>query len=324
MEKGLVNLDEPLDHHLPELVSQPIVSQKADGQLKYDEATAAITLRNLVTHSSGASYDWLDPTLWAWRASRGEKPTVIFHGDVAKGYAYPRTYESGTSWKYSGGLDWASLLVERLTDMSFEEYVEANIAKPLGVVTFTWHLPRKPHVAEKLVRMTTRKDDGTLSDGPNPFSPEPMKEAGGLGMYSDVHDYTRVLADLLKDSPVLLRKSSVDEMFTPQFTTGSSALHDLRAMGEFSYKCSLDNSMEGVVANYGLGGLLVEEDVERVNYFRPAGTMSWSGIPNLSWSINRERGLATLFATQVLPWADRKTWDVIARFETAVWKNLSV
>jgi hypothetical protein len=59
--------------------------------------------------------------------------------------------------------------------------------------------------------------------------------------------------------------------------------------------------MEGVVANYGLGGLLVEEDVERVNYFRPAGTMSWSGILNLSWSINCERGLATFFATQVLP-----------------------
>jgi CubicO group peptidase (beta-lactamase class C family) len=152
---------------------------------------------------------------WAWRASRGEKPTVSFHGDVAKGHAYPRTYESGTSWKYSGGLDWASLLVELLTDISFEKYVEANIAKPLGVVTFTWHLPRKLHVAEKLTRMTTRKDDGTLSDGLNPFSPELMKEAGGLGMYSDVHDYTRVLADLLKDSPVLLRKSLVDKMFTP-------------------------------------------------------------------------------------------------------------
>lgn len=142
-------------------------------------------------------------------------------------------------------------------------------------------------------------------------------------MYANVHDFTRVLADLLKDSPVLLNKSTVDQMFSPQFAPGSSALQDLRALGEFAYQCTLDDSMEGVVANQGLAGLLVEEDVKRENYYRPANTLSWSGLPNLAWSINRERGLATFFATQVSPWADRKTWDVVARFETAVWMNLS-
>lgn len=173
------------------------------------------------------------------------------------------------------------------------------------------------------MRMSTRNADGGLTDGPNPFSSEPVKETGGLGMYANVHDYTRVLADLLKDSPVLLAKASVDQIFTPQFAPGSSALRDMRALGEFAYQCSLDDSMEGVVANQGLAGLLVEEDVTRENYFRPAGTLSWSGLPNLSWSINRKRGLATFFATQVSPWADRKTWEVIARFETAVWGNFS-
>lgn len=322
VENGLITLDEPLDHHLPELSSQPIVTQAQDGQLKFDQATNSITLRALVTHSSGATYDFVDPTLYAWRASRGEIPAIVLDGDVVRGHTYPRRYESGTSWYYSGGLDWTSLLVERLTGTKFEEYVEDKIAKPLGVETFTWHLSRKPKVAEKLMRMSTRREDGGLTDGPNPFSPEPVKEAGGLGMYANVHDYTRVLADLLKDAPVLLKKSSVDQMFTPQFTPGNSALRGLRTNGEVMYQCALDDSMEGVVANHGLGGLLMEENVQRVNYFRPAGTLSWSGLPNLSWGINRERGLATFFATQVSPWADRKTWDVIARFETAVWKNL--
>lgn len=321
VEAGIITLDESLDHHLPELASQPIVSQLPDGQLKYDQATHPITLRDLITHSSGATYDWLDPTLYAWRASRGEAPTLVVDGDVAKSFAYPRRFESGTSWNYSGGLDWTSLLIERLTGTSFEEYIEGNIAKPLGVKTFTWHLPRKPYVAKNLVRMSTRKEDGTLVDGPNPFCPEPVKEAGGLGMYANVHDFTRVLADLLKDSPVLLKKPSVDQMFTPQFAPDSSSLRDLRASGEFAYQCTLDDSMEGVVANQGLGGLLVEENVNRETYFRPAGTLSWSGLPNLAWSINRERGLATFFATQVSPWADRKTWDIIARFETAVWQS---
>jgi CubicO group peptidase (beta-lactamase class C family) len=324
VEKGFITLDEPLDQYLPELTSQPIVSQTADGQLKTDQATLPVTLRALVTHSSGATYDWLDPVLYAWHASQGHPvPTVALDGDVLKGHSYPRRYESGTSWNYSGGLDWASLLVERLSGTGFEEYVEAHIAKPLDIQTFTWHLSRKPQVAEKLMRMSSRSEDGGLTDGPNPFSPEPSKETGGLGLYSNVHDYTRVLSDLLKDSPVLLSKPTVDQIFTPQFAPGSSALRDMRALGEFAYQCSLDDSMEGVAANQGLAGLLVEEDVARENYSRPAGTLSWSGLPNLAWSINRERGLATFFATQVSPWADRKTWDVVARFETAVWRNLS-
>ncbi|KAJ4362862.1 hypothetical protein N0V95_001236 [Ascochyta clinopodiicola] len=322
VENGLITLDEPLNSHLPELASQPIVTQTQHGQLEYHRATVPITLRHLVTHSSGATYDWLDPTLHVWRASRGEVPTLVVDGDVAKGYAVPRRYESGTSFNYSGGLDWTSLLVERLAGTNFEAYVEEKIAKPLGIETFTWHLSHKPHVAEKLMRMSTRKEDGTLQDGPNPFWPEPVKEGGGAGLYSNVHDFTRVLADLLRDSPVLLKKSSVDAMFTPQFKAGSSALRDLHANSAF-YQCALDDSMEGVVANHGLGGLLVKEDVNRENYFRPAGTLSWAGLPNLAWGVNRERGLATFFATQVLPWADRKTWDVIARFETAVWESLS-
>jgi CubicO group peptidase (beta-lactamase class C family) len=324
VERGLITLDTPLDRHLPELALQPIVTQAEDGQLKYDRASVSITLRHLITHSSGATYDWVDPVLYAWRASRGDPiPTIVQNGDVASGFAYPRRFESGTSWNYSGGLDWTSLLVERLVGTSFEEYIEDKIAKPLGVESFTWHLSRKPDVEKKLMRMSTRKEDGTLADGPNPFWSEPLKEGGGAGMYANVDDFIRVLADLLKDSPVLLNRSSVDQMFTPQFAPGSSALHGLRTNGELVYRCTLDDSMEGVVANYGLGGLLVEEDVKREDYFKPAGTLSWSGLPNLAWGINRERGLATFFATQVSPWADRKTWDVIARFETAVWTSLS-
>jgi hypothetical protein len=64
------------------------------------------------------------------------------------------------------------------------------------------------------------------------------------------------------------------------------------------------------------------EDVVRENYLRPKNTLTWSGLPNLLWGVNRERGMAFLFATQVEPWADRKALEVAARFETAVWRHL--
>lgn len=149
VEKGLVTLDEPLDRHLPELTSQPIVSQTPDGMLKYDQATVPVTLRTLVTHSSGATYDWLDPVIYAWHASKGHPiPTVALDGGVVKGHTYPRRYESGTSWNYSGGLDWTSLLVERLAGIGFEEYVKPISRTPL----VSKHLPGICHTSHTLRR----------------------------------------------------------------------------------------------------------------------------------------------------------------------------
>jgi CubicO group peptidase (beta-lactamase class C family) len=328
VEQGLITLDEPVDKYLPELASQPIV--EVDGSdVKLREAKRSITLRQLITHSSGATYDWLSPKIQAWRASRGEAPALVDNGDVAKGYAYPRAYAAGESWEYSAGMDWAGLLVQRLTKISLEDYVETNIAKPLGATTFTWHLPRKPAVEEKMMQITARKEDGTLVPATTPFWPgDPVGEGGGAGMYASVHDYTRVLSDLLRDDPILLKKATTDAMFSPQFPSDSPALRGLVDNAELAYKCCLDASMEGVKPNFGLGSLLLMEDVHRnkgvegKEYFKPKHTLCWSGLPNLAWSINRERGMALFFATQVVPWADRKTWDLVARFETAVWQNL--
>ncbi|KAF2820474.1 beta-lactamase/transpeptidase-like protein [Ophiobolus disseminans] len=280
-----------------------------DGTFELHRAKKSITLRHLLTHSAGATYIWADPTLFSWRLSRGEMPVIVKNGDVANAYAYPRAYEAGGSWGYSGGLDWASLLVTRLSKQGFEEYVE-EIAKPLGITTFTWCLRRKPAVEEKLMNISTRQEDGTLIYGPTPFWPDPIYEGGGAGCYASVHDYTRVLSDLLKDDPITLRKETVDEIFSPQFKECSLELAGLQANAEVWLSTTYS------------GGVLVMEDVKRDNYFTPKGTMRWSGLPSLLWGVNREKGLAFMFATQVVPWADRKSFEVAARFETAVWRNL--
>lgn len=120
VECGLVSLDEPVDKILPELASQPIVESRGS-EISLRPGIKAITLRQLITHSSGATYDWADRKLYQWCALRGETPTLISDGDMAKGYAYPRTFEAGDSSQYSGAFNWASLLVERLNHTSLEE-----------------------------------------------------------------------------------------------------------------------------------------------------------------------------------------------------------
>lgn len=325
VERGLISLDDPLDEHLPELCSQPIAVQKEDGTVELRKPTKSVTLRHLITHTAGSTYDWASPTLTTWRQQRGEVPFILENGDIANGYAYPRTYEAGEGWEYSAGLDWASLLIERLTKQRFEEFVEGNIAKPLGIESFTWHLIRKPAVAQKLMKMSERQEDGSLKEAPTPlWAGDPVGEGGGAGLYTNVSDFTRVLSDLLKSSPTLLKKETVDQMFSPQFPQGSSMLAGLKANGDLAFKIALDDISDDVNLNYGLGGLLLMEDVKRENYFKPKDTLAWTGMPNLLWSVNRERGIALFFATQIVPWADKKAFDLIARFETAVWQNLKV
>jgi len=99
VERGQFKLDDPIDAVLPELASQPIIKQNSDGTFDLRKANDSITLRHFLTHSAGTTYDMLDPTLLAWRDSRGEKPVgaTPARGDVAKGFAYTRTYEAGES-----------------------------------------------------------------------------------------------------------------------------------------------------------------------------------------------------------------------------------
>lgn len=168
-----------------------------------------------------------------------------------------------------------------------------------------------------------RQENGVLTDGPTPIWPDAVKEGGGAGLYSSIQDYTRVLSDLLKQSPTLLKKETADQMFTPQFAEGSSTLIDLISNGENAYHCALDFSMEDVSPNFGLGSMLLMEDLTRKNYFKPKGTLTWTGTPNLLWSINKERGMALIFATHKSYHGQTRTFDLVARFETAVWQNLS-
>jgi CubicO group peptidase (beta-lactamase class C family) len=308
------------------LTALSIIEPVGNFEFELRPAKKSITLRHLLTHSSGTVYDVIDPTLSLWRVSRGETPRFPTTGIVTRDYDLPRVFEAGKRWMYGPGLDWASLLVARLTkSQSFPTYVEDNIAKPLGIKSFTWHLSRKPEVEAMLMRMSTRKEDGDLVDGvdENLLFPEPEEwgGSGGLGMYASVLDFVRVLGDLLKDDPLLLRKESVDLLFTPQFAAGSDPFETLKA-NDVMYRQMIGGKPEDVVRNHGLGGLVLMGDVEREKYFKPRGTLTWDGKPNLMWSMNRERGLGLMFATQVLPSNDGKTQELIRAFETVVWKNL--
>lgn len=112
VERGLITLDESLSAHLPELASQPIIAASGEKEFfEMREATNPITLRQLLTHTSGVVYDFLNPTLAMWRNSRGEKFGRLPETGRTEEISYPRIAEAGETWNY-GEMKSASIVIK--------------------------------------------------------------------------------------------------------------------------------------------------------------------------------------------------------------------
>lgn len=220
VELGLIGLDDPVDGILHELREPEIITPEPDGEFKLTPAKNKITLRHLVTHTSGLSYDAMHPVLVAWRASRGEKPQVM-SGKIPEAYALPLLFEPGTGWVYGAGLDWASLLVERLNHTRLAAYMQRRLFNPLGLDSSTFRPVTRPDVVANLAQMWSRSDTGELSPIPSPYPLQARNDSGGMGLITSTSDFVAILQDLMKDKPVLLKRESVAQMFSPQFESGT-------------------------------------------------------------------------------------------------------
>lgn len=71
---------------------------------------------------------------------------------------------------------------------------------------------------------------------------------------------------------------------------------------------------------FGLGGLVVQKDVPNL----PAKTLTWNGMPNIGWFVNRERGLGGIYVSQVLPPSDVKSVKLLGDFWREIWAQHEV
>lgn len=103
VERGQVTLDEPLGKYLPELANPQVVSldEAAPEGFKLRPAKNPITLRSLLTHTSGIAYEWGDARLAAWRNAQPEVPADQ-KGLMHVTYSIPLLFDPGEGWVYGG------------------------------------------------------------------------------------------------------------------------------------------------------------------------------------------------------------------------------
>ncbi|GKT40232.1 acyltransferase LovD [Colletotrichum spaethianum] len=314
VESGILSLDDDVSGKLPALAEKPVlIGFTESGSPIEVPRKNPITLRQLLTHSAGNSYDFLSDAIREWQSFHGIKPT---HGStVEERFGYPLIYEPGKDWAYSSSLDWTGKLIETVTGKSLEQYLRQKVWDPVGASSFTFDVEA---VRPQLWAMNTRDGDTgevILYRGRD-LNQGVTDCLGGQGSYGSAPDVMRVLHSLLVDDGKLLSPRMSAEMFKPQlsFEAKKSLLKAMEepewAVGHFPVTHEYD---------WGLGGLLVDG---HSHSNRQNGTLMWSGASNIFWWIDRQSGLCGLFVTQMLPAAEDRLRPYIKAFEDEMYARI--
>lgn len=308
VEQGRLALDAPLAPLLRELADRQVLTGfDADGQPILAAATRPITLRHLLTHTAGFSYD-----MWNAGTLRYQKATGTPGSGSGKraSLLQPLAFEPGTRWQYSIAIDYAGLVVEAASGMSLEEYFRAHIFAPLGMADTTF-IQSEDQRARR-VTMHKRQPDGSIA--PIVLDRPEVAEYlnGGGGLFGTVPDYLTFTRCLLAGGAPLLRPETFALM-------AANAMGNLRVEKLVAAMPALVNDVEfwpGTDKTWGLSFLI---NTVPTPEGRSAGSLAWAGLSNLYYWIDRTRGVTGVFASQMLPFYDVRAVEAFQAFERAVY-----
>lgn len=231
------------------------------------------------------TYDVLHPLTIQWLKYHSNNK--MRGGTVLERFIAPMIFEPGSSWMYGPGIDYAGLLIERITGQNLEAYMRTNLWEPLGIKDMTFSLSKRPDLKERMVEMSTRGTDGKVGPGDvTPFITDDRGQErigcmGGDGIFTCATEYIKVLRALLatETDEKILKKETVEEFFKPQMSQNGVEGLDLVLSDPI-----MNNAMVGlpkeVRKNWGLGGLIIGGNMSDG---KQEGTMFWGGVPNLLW-----------------------------------------
>jgi methyl acetate hydrolase len=195
VEQGRPNLDREASTILPQLASPKVLDGfDADGKPRLRPPKQAITVRHLLTHTSGYTY-----SIWSEDLTGYEKVTGMPDIATCQNAAFnaPLEFDPGERWHHGIGMDWVGKLVEAISDQSLEVYFRNNIFAPLGMKDsgFLISSAQKRRVAT----FHGRQSDGRLVPAPFDMPQRPEFFMGGGGAFSTPRDYVTFLQMLLHD-----------------------------------------------------------------------------------------------------------------------------
>ena len=313
--RGDLRFDQPMKEILPELGEVQVVSRKGD-ELVFAPLARDITLHHLLTHTSGYAYDF-HAEMIAELVAQEKLAGLASDNDAF--LAAPLIFQPGENWEYGINIDWAGKIIEMVSGVDLNEYVKANILRPLGMEHTSFSI--NDLIADALVPLSLRDDDGNLSDVsdlmPNVTDGPYL---GGGGLYSNVGDYMKFMRMMLQNGQgpkeEILPVGMVRDMFVNQI--GDMQVGYMPSQNQMLAKSH--GWFEGTSMKWGYGFMVNETEVAGR---RSAGAGAWSGLYNTFFSIDPARDTACVVMMQILPVYNEAALAVFDTFERAVYSHAS-
>ena len=313
VERGVLTLDDPASVVLPELGAvQVLAGWDTSGQPVLRAPRRAITLRHLLTHTAGFTYD-----MWNAEMARFHKTMKVPRAGTGllAGLKVPLSFDPGEQWEYGINIDWAGRLVEVASGMRLGQYIQQHITEPLGMSDTAFRISADMRL--RMARVHQRDPAGihfTVTE--REVMQQPEFEPGGGGLYSTASDYLRFMRMLLNRG-----KGNGHQLLKPE----TVAMMSRNAMGPLRVKklptqnraLSLDAEFfPGLPKTWGLS-FMINEGIAPTG--RSAGSLAWAGLGNTYFWIDPSKDIAGVMLMQILPFLDTGALTLFSGFEQAVY-----
>lgn len=294
LEEGRFRLDDPIEKFLPQLGNRRVLRPGATSLDDTEPANGSITIRQLLSHSSGLSYGLFDPGTPMFKAYQERKvlnPATPLADMIDTLADLPLVYHPGTSWEYSVATDVVGRLVEVVGGEAFDKFIDRRIFAPLGMADTGFAVPEKDRsrlaayyagadLMDPMKPGLTRTDN---SPWPGAFVRAVPRLSGGGGLVSTLPDMVALVRSLLPGRPTLLKPETIAEMMTNQLADGVWMRFPMTG--------------ELVGKGYGLAGALTLQ-TSPFDHGDASGEFWWGGVAGTQWWISPKADVAGLLMTQ--------------------------
>ncbi len=312
LEEGKLSLSTPVSEFIPEF-SQSQVALETDGATQIVAAKRPITIRDLLTHTSGYSYGTeariashyqakgLGPAAGhGWYTADKDEPVCE---TMARLGTLPAVAQPGEAYVYGYNTDILGCVVERASGLSLDEFFRARIIEPLGLEDTRFFLPKGER--DRLATVYGSGADGRAvrapegAKGQGHYVEGPRRNfSGGAGLLSTARDYATFLEMIRNDG----------------------ALGDKRILAPRTVALMRTNQVGELHSQNGLGFGLGFQTVERygANGMDAPGAYGWGGAYGSSYRVDPKSGLTMVLMIQLMP----NSTDFREKFSTMVYQAL--
>lgn len=310
VENGTISLDDKLSNFVPGFTQPKVLESTPTGSASLVDANNSITVRHLLTHTSGLIYGFLDSTgpigkqyndagIWAI-------PTLEeFSEKIA---TLPLADHPGTRYHYSVSTDILGRVIEVASGMPFDDYLQKTIFTPLEMNDTAFFVPADKR--DRLAVIYQHGDDGKLTPAPAMLGADSAEDvgfpSGGGGLFSTIDDYARFALMLLNngqlDGKVILGRKTVELMTT---------VNHLATIGTGTHQFSEAHG-------WGLG-VEIRTRLDRGASPGSIGQYGWSGAASTHLNIDKNERTISLLFCQHFPFNEH---GIFEKFHTLTYSAL--